>query len=150
VTTTSYSPPRLTTRGRGIRIAGTIIATGILIYGSLGGSDYMFPFGPFRMYAGYYPPNGVITSTDVKARTADGHTVNVTQADTGIPRGDIEGELSAYEANPSMLGGLAAAYHRRHPAASPFISVQLVEQRWQLHDRKLVSSTTVVLSRWHA
>jgi hypothetical protein len=76
--------------------------------------------------------------------------VPVTQADTGIPRGDIEGELGAYEANPNMLGDLAASYHRRYPTASPFVAVQLVQERWQLHDRKVVSTTSVVLSRWHS
>jgi hypothetical protein len=122
----------------------------LLIYGTVFGSDDQFPFGPFKMYAGYFPPNGILTSTTVKAQTADGRDVFVSEADTGIARGDIEGELSAYEAHPDRLGDLAAAYHRRFPHASPYVAVQLVQKRWQLHDRRVVGSTVVTLVSWRA
>jgi hypothetical protein len=137
-------------RGRAVRLLAAAAVAGLILAGSFVGRDDDFPFGPFTMYSGFFPPNGVITSTDITAQTADGQTVVVTQADTGIPRGDIEGELSAYEANPDRLGDLAAAYHRRHPLASPFVEMTLIQKRWQLHNRVLVSQKLVPLVSWHA
>jgi len=137
-------------RGRAIRLALTAAAAALLLYGTVAGSDDMFPFGPFRMYAGYYPPNGVITSNSLMARTSDGHNVAVTQADIGLARGDIEGELDAFEADPDRLADLAQAFHRRHPQAPPYVEVRIVQTRWQLHDRAVESHSTVTLAEWNA
>jgi hypothetical protein len=128
----------------------TAAVAGLILAGSFVGTDDKFPFGPFTMYSGFFPPNGVLVSTYITAQTEAGRTVLVTQADTGIPRGDIEGELGAYEADPDRLGDLAAAYHRRHPLAAPFIGMELIQNRWQLHNRVLVSQKAVTLVSWHA
>jgi hypothetical protein len=137
-------------RGRTVRLSLMLAAAVLLLCGTLFGSDDMFPFGPFHMYSNYYPPNGVITSTAVVAQTAAGRTRFVTQADTGLARGDIEGELSEFEADPNRLGDLAQAFHSRFPNASPFIDVKLVQKRWQLRDRRVVGQSTVTLVEWHA
>jgi hypothetical protein len=137
-------------RGRAIRLVLPLVAAALLLYGTVAGSDDMFPFGPFRMYAGYYPPDGVITSNALMARTANGHDVVVTQADIGLARGDIEGELGSYEANPSRFAGLAAAYHRRHPSASPYVAMWIAQTRWQLHDRAVAGTSVVTLVKWSA
>jgi hypothetical protein len=133
-----------------VRIWLTLAVAAMLVYGTVAGQDDIWPFGPFKMYAGYFPPNGVITSTAVMGEHANGTVGFVTQTDTGIPRGDIEGELSQYEANPSRLGDLAAAFHSRFPTASPFVEMRLVQKRWQLHDRQVVGTTVVTLVEWHA
>jgi hypothetical protein len=125
-------------------------ALGLLLYGTVGGTDDMFPFGPFRMYAGYYPPDGVITSNTLMAQTASGQDVVVTEADIGLARGDIEGELGAYEADPTRFATLAQAYHLRHPAAPPYIAMWIAQTRWQLHDRAVAGTLTVTRVKWQA
>jgi hypothetical protein len=137
-------------RGRAVRLFVMVPAAALLLWGSIGGSDDMFPFGPFHMYSNYYPPTGVITSTSVIAQTAAGATVYVTQKDTGLARGDIEGELSEFEADPNRLGALAQAFHSRFPNASPYVEVKLLQKRWRLVDRKVVGESTVTLVEWHA
>jgi hypothetical protein len=141
---------RLTDRGRLVRVLVTLTAVGLLLYGTITGGDDMWPFGPFHMYSRYYPANGTVTGTSVQAVNAAGHQVTVTESDTGLAHGDIEGQLKAYEADPSRLASLADAFHHRHPAASPFVEVRIVQKRWQVHDRKVVGQSTVTLVDWHA
>jgi hypothetical protein len=137
-------------RGRAARIALTVAAVGLLIYGTVAGSNDMFPFGPFSMYAGRYPATGVIASNQLMAQTADGRDVVVSEADTGLTRAEMEGELHAFTANPARLGDLAQAFHRRHPRASPYVKVWIAQKRWQLHERAVVGQSTVTLAEWHA
>lgn len=137
-------------RGRVVRIALTAAAVALLIYGTVAGSNDMFPFGPFSMYAGRYPATGVIASNQLMAQTAAGRDVVVGEADTGLTRAEMEGELHAFTANPARLGDLAQAFHRRHPQASPYVKVWIAQQRWRLHDRAVVSRSTVTLAEWHA
>jgi hypothetical protein len=143
-------PTELGRRARVIRLLFVAAAAGLLLYGSAAGRDDMFPFGPFTMYSGFFPPNGVIVSTSITAENAAGRSAFVTQADTGIPRGDIEGELGAYQRNPGRLGDLAAAFHSRFPDAPPYVEMRIVQTRWQLHDRSVVSTSHVTLVEWHA
>jgi hypothetical protein len=138
----------LGSRGRLVRLLLTAAAAGLLLYGTVAGRDDMFPFGPFTMYAGYYPPNGVITSNSLIANTADGHSLIPTEGDIGVARGDIEGELSVYRADPDRLGDFAQVFHQRHPQASPYVELRIVQTRWQLHNRAVVSKSTVVVAEW--
>jgi hypothetical protein len=142
--------PDISRHGRRLRLGLVGAAGALLLYGTLVGSDDMFPFGPFHMYSNYYPPTGVITSTAVTAKTAAGRTVFVTQRDTGLARGDIEGELKEFEADPDRLGALAASYHQRFPHASPYVEMRIVQKRWQLVDRRVVDISTATLVEWHA
>jgi hypothetical protein len=137
-------------RGRVVRIVLTATAAALLLYGTAAGSDDMFPFGPFLMYAGHYPPNGVITTDVLMARTADGHDVLVGEADTGLTRAEVAGELKAFESNPDRFADLAQAFHRRHPLASPYVEMWIAQRRWQLDDRAVVRHSTVTLVEWHA
>jgi hypothetical protein len=141
---------RVRPRGRAARLALAAMAIGLLLDGTASGGDLRWPFGPFSMYAGWYPPNGVISSNLVRAETADGREVYVTQDDTGVARAEIEDELTRFETNPDLLADLAAAYHRRHPDASPYVRVWIEQTRWQLHDRSVVRHWTVVVAQWKA
>lgn len=137
-------------RGRVARIVGTLAAAVLLMYGTVAGTNDWFPFGPFTMYAGHYPPNGVITSNSLMARTADGRNVVVTEADTGLTRAEMEGELFSFEQHPDRLASLAQAFHRRHPGAPRYVEMWIAQQRWRLHDRAVSAQTTAILARWHA
>jgi hypothetical protein len=133
-----------------VRIAGTAAAAVLLLYGTVAGTNDMFPFGPFTMYAGHYPPNGIITSNSLMARTADGREVTVTEADTGFTRAELEGELYSFRRDPDRLADLAAAYHRRHPGAPPYVAMWIAEKRWRLHERAVADQSTTVIARWHS
>jgi hypothetical protein len=137
-------------RGRLVRIAATAAAAALLICGTAAGSNDMFPFGPFTMYAGHYPPNGVITSNVLMAQTADGDDVVVSEADTGLTRAEMEGELFAFRADPDRLADLAQAFHRRYPHASPYVEMRIAQKRWRLRNRAVVGQSTVTLAEWHA
>jgi hypothetical protein len=137
-------------RGRAARAVLTAAAGVLLLYGTVAGGDDMFPFGPFHMYSRYYPADGVVTSTSLRATTADGRDVLVTQRDTGIAHGAIEGRLERFRADPDRLADLASAYHRRHPAAPELVALRLVQTRWRMQDRQVVDRSTVTLVEWHA
>jgi len=149
-TLASEAADRLSGRGRRVRALVTVAAIGLLLYGTIRGGDDMFPFGPFHMYSRYYPANGYVTGTSVQAVNSDGQVVTVTESDTGLAHGDIEGRLGAFKADPSRLAGLASAFHRRHPNAPPFVEVRIVQQRWQVKDRRVVGRSTATLVDWHA
>ena len=135
--------------GRRLRALLTAAAAALLLYGTLAGGDDMFPFGPFHMYSRYYPANGVVSSTSVRAVTQDGRDVYVTQQDIGIARGAIEGRLPELVADPNRLADFAAAHLRRHPQASPYVEMRIVQTRWRLEDREVVDRSTVTLAEWH-
>jgi hypothetical protein len=136
--------------GRRVRSILTAAAAGLLLYGTLAGGDDMFPFGPFHMYSRYYPADGTVSSTSIRAVTADGRDVYVTQNDIGIARGAIEGRLPELVADPNRLAALAAAHQQRHPDASPYVELRIVQTRWHLEDRRLTDQTTVTLVEWQA
>jgi hypothetical protein len=141
-------PDDLGLGGRRLRTALTAGAAALLLYGTLAGGDDMFPFGPFHMYSRYYPADGTVSSTSVRAMTADGRDVFVTQRDIGIARGAIEGRLPELVADPDRLADFAAAHHRRHPLASPYVEVRIVQTRWHLEHREVVDQETVTLVEW--
>jgi hypothetical protein len=141
---------RLGSRGRAVRLAGAAAAVVLLLGGTVAGTNDWFPFGPFTMYAGHYAPNGVITSNSLMAQTAAGRDVLVTEADTGLTRAELEGELFSFQKDPGRLGSLARAFHLRHPGASPYVEMWIAQQRWQLHNRTVVRQSAVILAQWHA
>lgn len=141
---------RIGSRGRVLRIAGTVAVAALLMSGTAAGTNDKFPFGPFTMYAGHYPPNGVITSNSLMARTADDRDVDVTEDDTGLTRAELEGELFSFKKDPDLLASLAQAFHLRHPGASPYMEMWIAEKRWRLHHRAVVEQSTLIIAMWHA
>lgn len=141
-------PDDLGPAGRRLRAILTAAAAALLLYGTVAGSNDMFPFGPFHMYSRYYPANGTVSSTSLQAVTADGREVFVTQRDIGIARGAIEGRLPELVADPDRLAEFAAAQQRRHPLASPYVELRIVQIRWRLVDREVVDRTAVTLVEW--
>jgi hypothetical protein len=140
---------QLTDRGRRIRLLLTVVGALVLLAGTLWGQDDDFPFGPFRMYSTAPDPNGAAKDTRVEAVDASGRTVQLTEANSGIRRAEIEGQQQAYEADPSRLSQVAAAYAQRSPGAAPLREVRIVI-RWHLvkHSRPTGTFTDQVVARW--
>ncbi|HJY24930.1 MAG TPA: hypothetical protein VJ649_04560, partial [Actinomycetes bacterium] len=95
---------RLTRRGALVRLAAVSAGLGILLYGTVRGTDDMFPFGPLVQYAFSVDPNGEIRSTFIEADTDDGNVVRVPLSldGVGIKRAEIEGQLTKIVADPSL------------------------------------------------
>ncbi len=114
--------------------AGVTVLVGVLLLaGTLFGQDDAFPFGPFRMYASAEDLDAPVLDTRVEAVDVTGRRFVLTEADTGIRRAEVEGQLGRFAAHPALLAALASAYAARHPGAPPIVRVQVI-QRW--HQRR--------------
>lgn len=139
----------MTTRGRRIRVAATLICGALLLGGTLFGVDDDFPFGPFRMYATGPDPNGDAKDARVEGTDADGRTVQLTEGNSGIRRAEIEGQEGAYVSTPSRLAEVATAYTEHSPGAAPLRSVRIVV-RWHgiEHARPTGTYRDQVIAQW--
>jgi len=124
----------LTTRGRWIRVAITVVAAGLLLAGTLRGDDDQFPFGPFRMYASAVDADAPVEDTRVEATDAAGEVIVVTPANTGIRRAEFEGQLGRFREEPPLLWVVVDAYHRRNPDAPRLREVRIVVRWHEVRD----------------
>ncbi len=140
---------QLTSRGRWIRVAATVLFGALLLAGTVAGVDDDFPFGPFRMYATAPDPNGDAKDTRVEGIDVDGRTVPITEGNSGIRRAEIEGQEAAYVAAPSRLESVARAYAEHTPGATPLRSVRIVI-RWHgiKHARPTGTYSDQVIAEW--
>jgi hypothetical protein len=145
---TGANADSLTRRGRLTRITATLIGCALLLTGTAVGDDDDFPFGPFRVYASADPPDAPVADTRVEAVDTAGLRRILTQADTGIRRAEIEGQLDRFTAEPSRLSTVATAYQRRNPGAAPLREVSVVVRWHEVRDGRPTGrswdATTVV------
>jgi hypothetical protein len=139
----------LTRRGRAVRVAVAAVGTALLLAGTLWGQDDDFPFGPFRMYSTAPDPDGDAPDTRVEGVDTTGRTVELTEANSGLRRAEIEGQQQAYVDNPSRLRQVAIAYADRTPGAAPLKEVRIVI-RWVgvEHARPTGTSHDEVIAQW--
>ncbi|WP_329103716.1 hypothetical protein OG792_27600 [Micromonospora sp. NBC_01699] len=124
----------LTARGRLVRVVVTLVGAGLLLAGTLVGSDDNFPFGPFRMYATTDRLDAPVAEALVLARDAAGDSLVLTERETGIRRAEIEGQMSRFTADPARLVLVVDAYHRRNPDRPPLATVSIVIRRHAMVD----------------
>ncbi|WP_121156655.1 hypothetical protein [Micromonospora pisi] len=124
----------LTVRGRLVRVVVTLVGAGLLLAGTLVGSDDDFPFGPFRMYATTDRLDAPVAEALVTAKDAAGESLVLTERETGIRRAEIEGQLSRFDADPTRLSLIVDAYHRRNPERPPLTTVSIVIRRHGMTD----------------
>jgi hypothetical protein len=141
----------LTRRGRTVRVAVAALGTALLLAGTLWGQDDDFPFGPFRMYSTAPDPDADAPDTRVEGVDTTGRTVELTEANSGLRRAEIEGQQQAYVDNPSRLRQVAIAYADRTPGAAPLKEVRIVI-RWVgiEHARPTGTSRDQVIAQWTA
>jgi hypothetical protein len=125
---------RLSTGGRLLRLAATVLVLALLLAGSVWGDDDEFPFGPFRMYSTRNDPNAPVISTRVVGLTATGEEVSLSGGQVGLRRAEFEGQIHRIEDDPELLGLLADAFADAHPASPELLSVQVVQRRIELAD----------------
>lgn len=116
-------------RGRRIRLLITAAIAALLLVGTLWGQDDLFPFGPFRMYATADKLNSPVADTRFEIVDATDAIVPLTEVNTGIRRAEIEGQLSRFQTNPSLLRVIDDAYVSRNPHAPAVVTVRIII-RW--------------------
>jgi len=141
----------LTTRGRLLRLAITLIGAAALLSGSIWGSDDHFPFGPFRMFAGVNGPNEDAPDPRVDAVDVAGNVVALNEQNTGIRRAEIEDQQDRFVEDPSRLRQIADTYAARNPAAARLVEVRLV-MRWHeiRNSRATGRFRDEILATWRA
>ena len=116
----------LTPRGRTARLAITVIGVAVLLAGTLFGTDDHFPFGPFRMFATTNSWSEPISIARAEVVGADGRTIVLTEANSGVRRAEVEGQLDRFRREPAVLAGLADAYRAHNPSAPKVVRVAVV------------------------
>lgn len=84
------------------RVVATLLGAALLLSGTAVGTDDMFPFGPFRMYAGVNGPDEDAPDLRVGGADASHRTVALDEKTTGIRRAEIEETRTA--SSPSRNG----------------------------------------------
>ena len=116
----------LSRRGRIARLVATALGLTLLLAGTLVGTDDDFPFGPFRMFATTNSWSEPISIARAQITDADGRTVELTPANSGVRRAEVEGQLDRFRSDPRLLAGLADAYRAHNPDAPAPRTVEVV------------------------
>jgi hypothetical protein len=141
----------LTARGRAGRVLVTLVGGILLLAGTAWGQDDHFPFGPFRMYAGYNPPDEPAPDTRVEGVDRTGAVIVLNELNSGIRRAEIEGQQPRYVAEPTLLRQVAAAYADRNPGAPGLVEVRIVTRWHGIRDsRPTGTHTDELIVSWRA
>jgi hypothetical protein len=123
---------RLRGRGLGTRLVATAIGLVLLLAGTLAGTDDDFPFGPFRMFATTDDWSKPISIARAEVTDAAGRTIELTPANSGVRRAEVEGQLDRFRTDPRLLTGLADAYRAHNPDAPPLRTVEVLLRHHQI------------------
>lgn len=135
--------------GRRVRVAGAVGGLVLLGAGTVWGLDDDFPFGPFRMFSTAPGPDEAARDTRVEGVERGGRVVALDEANTGIRRAEIEGQMAGYAAQPSRLGEIATAYAEHTPGAAALAEVRIVIRWHEVHDsRPTGTSRDEVVAEW--
>lgn len=132
------------------RIVMSVVGIVVLLNGSLRLSDDAWPVGPLSQYAFSPAPDAVIVITRVEGRFPDGHRADLPlrPAVTGISRAEVEAQIPAITADPSLLRAVADGWARQHPGQSRIEQVWLVQDETRLVDGRPSAPQTVELTTW--
>jgi hypothetical protein len=139
--------------GRAWRLGAVAAAAGLLLYGSAGGSDDLFPFGPMSQYSFRIDPDGEVRALWVEADLADGshRRLDISNADDiGVARAELEGQLDRIIADPSRLAELADAWANLHPDRPELRRITVGQDVVELHDGREAGHRSDVFTSWSA
>lgn len=144
--------PRLGRRGRAWRATlAALLVVGYLA-GSLVGDDHWWPMGPWRMFSTSTSPDASVTVSAIQVQVAGDPTwvnTGLNPPNVGLNRAEVEGRQFQIEDDPAMLGTLAEAHARLHPADEPWTGVRLVRRSTVLEDRSPTGETRErVVAEW--
>lgn len=127
-------------------MTGLVLAA--LLAGTAWGDDDHFPFGPFRMYSTTNELDGTVNAIRFRATNAEGDQLEPRSQDFGLRPAEINGQVSRFRADPSLLEHLATAYSRLHPEAAPLVEIELRYGLHQLRDGRPVSYSEESVATW--
>ena len=141
---------RLSGAGLAWRAATLAAGLALALYGSLVGTDDLWPFAPMTQFAFYVSPDGQIRAAYVEALTTEGRRVRVplNARGVGIGRAEIEGQLSSIVRDPSRLQAIADAQRRLHPDRPQYRRLILHERVTILRDGRAVLVRDEVKASW--
>lgn len=145
------APTRRLTRPALLWRAAVTALVGLLaVYGTVLGNDDLWPFAPQSQFAFRIDPDGEIGAARLDALTADGTVVRVPLSVrvVGISRAEIEGQLPAIVADPSLLQGLAVAHRRLRPAEPRLVTLWLGRDVTDLEDGHVAGVRVERLAEW--
>lgn len=131
---TNATRESVSAKGWAVRMAATAVVGGLLIAGTLVGEDDAFPFGPFRMYATTDSLDAPVRSTRMEAIDSTSRRFALRDTHVGLRRAEIEGQLKRFKRKPGAMGGIAAAYHHRHPQRPRLTRIEIVTRHFELAD----------------
>ncbi len=141
---------RISALGLAWRVLVGLVGIGLLVNGSARMHDDVWPFGPMSQYADSKPRDDVVDVTRVEGLLTDGHRIDLPLrvSTAGISRAEIEAQIPAIEADPSLLRAVADGWGSRHADAPPLVELYLVQDRTQLVDRRPQPEELVTLTTW--
>lgn len=137
--------------GRAVRLAVVLVGIGLLVHGSVRGTDDLWPFGPMSQYAMVVPDDSTITYTRISADTDAGTTVDVPLniEGAGVARAEIEARTGEIIANPSLLQAVADGWARKHPDRPKYVRLELIRDTTTLVDGRVAGPPAAeVLATW--
>ncbi len=140
-------------RSRAWRLGLLAGVAALLTYGTVAGQDDLWPFGPLRMYATSSGPTGAVSVVAIQVRhgTEAWRDAPLTPGEVGMNRAEVEGQIGRIQADPRLLGELAAAHARLRPGDPAWSWLRLVRRSAQIVDRRPTGGTSdLVLLTWSA
>ena len=144
-------PVRPVTRGGLIlRVGVAVLGIGLLLNGSLRGSDDLWPFGPLSQYAFSPPPDATIVITRVEGRLADGRRIDLPLrvGTAGISRAEIEARIPDIVEDPALLRSVADGWTVRNRGEPPLEQLWLVQDETRLVDGHRGPTRLVEITSW--
>lgn len=126
----------------------TTLVLGALVAGTAWGDDDHFPFGPFRMYSTTNELNGTVNAIRFSAVNDHGEDLQPRAQDFGMRPAEINGQVSRFRRDPSLMRHLATAYSRLHPDAAPLVEIELRYGLHRLRDGRPVSYSEEKVATW--
>jgi hypothetical protein len=83
-----------------------------------------------------------VMDTRFEGVQADGAVVPLNEANTGIRRAEIEGQLPQIRIHPELLRSVDEAYERRNPGAPHLVLIRVVVRWHALHGGKQTGAYT--------
>ncbi|MFG2037551.1 hypothetical protein [Dactylosporangium sp. NPDC048998] len=139
----------MSTRGRVLRVAATVVFGALTLAGTFWGDDTVFPFAPFRMFSTADKPNEPVLVLRTDGVDTTGRRIELDERNAGVRRAEIEAQIERFKADPSLLRSVRESYAARNPGKPPLVEVDIVEVQHHLrHAQPTGEITEVVLARY--
>ncbi len=133
-------------RGPAVRSAIAVAVFGLLLIGTLVGSDDWFPFAPMRQYAYAVDPDGRISRHHVEAIGIDGQPVEIGWTDIDMRPAELEGLLGPLETRDERLIEVLETFRTNRPDAPTTTGIRYLRTMTQLVGRRVTDPQVIELS----